>query len=41
MAFHLNAITLAYALAKKDGRTFFINDGEWDRGHWLDHFLDL
>ncbi|EGG06462.1 uncharacterized protein MELLADRAFT_86650 [Melampsora larici-populina 98AG31] len=41
MAFHLNAITLAFALAKKDGRTFFIADGEWDRGLWNDHFQEL
>lgn len=41
MAFHLNAISLALALAKKDGRSFFIADGEWDRGLWNDHFLEL
>lgn len=41
MAFHLNAISLANALAKKDGRDFFIVDGDWDRGFWPDHFLEI
>lgn len=41
LAFHLNAITLTAALAKKDGREFFLLDGDWDRGHWADYFRDM
>ncbi|KAH9813736.1 hypothetical protein DFH28DRAFT_337607 [Melampsora americana] len=41
MAFHLNAISLSIALAKQDQRTFFLADGDWDRGLWKDHFLEL
>ncbi|WAR55741.1 hypothetical protein PtB15_6B484 [Puccinia triticina] len=39
--FHLNAISLAAALAEKDSRAFFIVDLEWDRGTWSDHFLKM
>jgi len=39
--FHLNAISLAAALAEKDSRAFFIVDAEWDRGTWSDHFIPL
>ncbi|KAI7966499.1 hypothetical protein MJO29_002247 [Puccinia striiformis f. sp. tritici] len=39
--FHLNAISLAAALAEKDSRAFFIVDAEWDRGTWSDHFTKM
>ncbi|KAI8449369.1 hypothetical protein BY996DRAFT_4589314 [Phakopsora pachyrhizi] len=37
-AFHLNAITMAAALAKSDSRSFFISDSQWDRGTWGKYF---
>ncbi|KAM0749970.1 hypothetical protein T439DRAFT_43264 [Meredithblackwellia eburnea MCA 4105] len=39
--YHLNAIAQAYAFAFLDGRSFFIDDSEWDRGKWTDHFQPL
>ncbi|PLW21223.1 hypothetical protein PCANC_05417 [Puccinia coronata f. sp. avenae] len=41
LTFHLNAISLAAALAEKDSRAFFVVDSEWDRGTWSDHFLTI
>ncbi|KAL8277047.1 hypothetical protein RQP46_010581 [Phenoliferia psychrophenolica] len=39
--YHLNAIAQAYSMAELTQRTFFIDDSEWDRGRWTDHFQPL
>lgn len=39
--YHLNAIAQAFSMAELAGRSFFIDDSEWDRGKWTDHFQPL